>query len=69
MLVLNHDEAKLKAMSITLKSNGKMVKALQVEDEAPEKDDEDVELSDDDELDFLTRRVKQLYKQRGKSPI
>lgn len=48
MLELNHDEAKPKAMSITLRSNGKTVKALQAEDEAPEEADEDVELSDDD---------------------
>jgi hypothetical protein len=39
MLELNHDEAKAKAMSISLKSNGKMVKAFQVEDEVPEKAD------------------------------
>lgn len=48
VLKLNHDEAKPKAMSITLRSNGKTVKALQAEDEAPEEADEDVELSDDD---------------------
>jgi len=69
VLDMNHDEAKPKAMSITLKSNGKIVKALQAEGEAQEEADEDVELSEDDDLAFLTRSVKQLQKKRGKSRI
>ena len=41
-LTLNHDGAKPKSKSIVLKSEGKMVKALQAQDEAPEEADEDV---------------------------
>jgi len=65
---LNHDEPKPKSKSITLRSKGKIVKALRIEEEDPKKVDEDVEIFDGDELPFLTRRVKQQWKYRGISP-
>jgi polyhydroxyalkanoate synthesis regulator phasin len=66
-LEINHDEAKRKSKSIMLKSKGKMVKGLQAEDEAAKEAIEDVEVFNDDELDFLTRRVQQLWKKRRRA--